>query len=210
MEKHLDLEIARVKSALLEKPGRQMTMMMDEIGGGGPLPQAAVCLLLRPDSMNAQLVSLFIKRRVRYGDPWSGHVALPGGRFVESDRHLLSTVIREVLEETGIDLRTCSMLGTLDELLPGNRAVKVTPYVALAPEDVKVATSDGEVSGYAWIPISFFADKRNSTPFTVEDPSGGGQRKIMASFPFLGDYVVWGMTLRVIEDFIKKIGYQQV
>ncbi|HZW54756.1 MAG TPA: CoA pyrophosphatase [Nitrososphaerales archaeon] len=199
MDEKLDLQIDQVKSVLLERPGRRMPA-----GEADGLPEAAVCMVLRPDSQSHELAALFIKRKERVGDPWAGHVAFPGGRFVKTDQHLLSTVIREVLEETGIDLRTCAMLGTLDELVPGNRAIKVTPFVALAPEQVKVVPNEIEVSSHVWIPISFFMDRNNSLPYTIDGP-GVGERRLVISFPFLGKYVVWGMTLRVMEDFLTKL-----
>src|SRR5439155_1604605 len=57
------------------------------------------------------LEALFIHRAERAGDPWSGQVALPGGRHEPSDPDLLATAIRETLEETGVDLSRAECLG---------------------------------------------------------------------------------------------------
>ena len=55
---------------------------------------AAVTLLLRPaggaaegDASADSAEILFIKRAERAGDPWSGHLAFPGGRGGETGRH---------------------------------------------------------------------------------------------------------------------------
>ena len=47
--------------------------------------EAAVALLLRPRDA---LEVLLIKRSVRESDPWSGHMALPGGRRDPGDSDL--------------------------------------------------------------------------------------------------------------------------
>ncbi len=65
--------------------------------------RAAVALVLRRTADDV-VELLLIKRSEREDDPWSGHVALPGGRRDPSDATLQDTAIRETLEETGIDL----------------------------------------------------------------------------------------------------------
>ena len=78
--------------------------------------QAAVALVLR---VADDLELLLIKRAKSVRDPWSGHVALPGGRRDPSDSILMETAIRETSEETGVDLATRGRhLGRLTELSP--------------------------------------------------------------------------------------------
>jgi 8-oxo-dGTP pyrophosphatase MutT (NUDIX family) len=68
--------------------------------------RAAVALLVRLDETRVPAVPqlLMIKRATFEGDPWSGHIALPGGRREPADATLERTVVRETWEETAIDL----------------------------------------------------------------------------------------------------------
>src|SRR5512138_157863 len=58
----------------------------------------AVVLVPSPDAV------LLIRRAERPGDPWSGHMALPGGRRESGDADLVATAIREAAEELGLAL----------------------------------------------------------------------------------------------------------
>ena len=92
------------------------------------LPKAAVAVLLVPDPLSV----LLIRRSEREGDPWSGHVALPGGRAELEDVDLAATAIRETAEEVGVLLDRTQLLGALDDVAPRSsvpRIFTVRPFV---------------------------------------------------------------------------------
>lgn len=61
------------------------------------------------------------RRNSSLKDPWGGQFALPGGHFKPSDLNLLTTVLREVKEETGLDLKADSdYLGYFGRFSPMN------------------------------------------------------------------------------------------
>lgn len=166
------------------------------------IPRAAVALILRTLSGSDDLFVLLVKRRVMEHDPWSGHMAFPGGRFRSQDGTLLSTVKREVHEETGIDLSECELFGGLDEVLPGNVSIRVTPFVFLASENIQVKIEESEIVDYFWIPLGFFKDKKNYSTYSIER---FGKKADVPSYPYLGKHVIWGMTLRIIESLLARI-----
>jgi len=162
--------------------------------------RAAVAVILRA-GLGAALELLLIERAERQGDPWSGHVALPGGRQSLRDAGLQDTVVREALEETGIDLANDgAILGTLDELRPRTPSLPpiiVTPFVAVVRPEVAVVASD-EVAAAFWVPWSFFVapDARGESIVRVL----GADRNV-ASY-VIGRRVVWGMTERILRQLV--------
>ena len=147
---------------------------------------------------------LLIQRADREGDPWSGQIALPGGRRQSEDATLQDTAIRETLEETGVDLGAHGVvLGTLDELRPRTPVLPpiiVTPFVAVAPADLSLQISD-ELADAFWTPWSTFADPAHIDESTVT--VRGASWKV-ASY-LVGQRVVWGMTERMLRQLAERL-----
>ncbi|MHC5019166.1 MAG: NUDIX domain-containing protein, partial [Planctomycetota bacterium] len=92
---------------------------------------AAVAVVLAgpPDD----LAICFIKRAEHPDDPWSGQMALPGGRRDPEDAGQRAAAIRETREEVGLDLAPAEPLGELTHLQLRRRGLDVdgilTPFV---------------------------------------------------------------------------------
>ncbi len=189
-----------LKASLVDRPGKSISKTDNSIES---LPRAAVCIILKPGPKADDLLILFVKRLIRDGDPWSGHMAFAGGRYSDKDSTLLETALRESYEETGIQLPHSSILGSLDEILPGNSMIRVTPYVALLNEDADVQMQKTEIEDFVWIPLSFFMDQKNlfSYEFTRKQISVR-----VPAYNFMEKGVIWGMTLRILQDLISRVG----
>src|SRR3989442_10873051 len=115
------------------RPGPARAARAPGRGGGGPRSAARGSGADPPrDARGGGLEALFIRRAQRADDPWSGQVALPGGRRDAGDADLFATAVRETREETGIDLAGAERLGRLDDLYPRTPTlppVVVRPFV---------------------------------------------------------------------------------
>jgi 8-oxo-dGTP pyrophosphatase MutT (NUDIX family) len=189
-----DPRLSRIERALADR-GR--TAVDPEPGRA----QAAVALVLRPRD---ELELLLIRRAERPGDPWSGHIALPGGRRGAGDADLAATAFRETREETGIwILDGGRVLGRLGVLTTPSRlpSVEITSFVVAVPADTTLSLDPVEVVDAAWIPLAVLRSVDAASEHRFE--RGGEQ----LAFPSIvhGEYTIWGLTHRILMDFIEMI-----
>jgi len=175
-----------------------------------PEPQmrlAAILLALRARA-DGEPELLMIKRAEAEGDPWSGHIACPGGRMEPGDHDLAVTAVRETLEETGVDVvRDGRLLGHLDDLSPRTPTlppIVIRPYVALVRAEVEILPSR-EVAAAFWVPVSAL---REQTAWGLAQIAVGGTLREVSVFQH-GEYTVWGLTERVLRQFLAYIGEPQ-
>lgn len=156
---------------------------------------AAVMLMLFLNNGNLEV--LFVKRKDDPSDPWSGQVALPGGRRKPSDNSILETAVRETFEEVGImvDPRR-TVLGALPDVRSlRNPDMLVTPFVALLEEKRPVKLSS-ELSDYFWVSI------RDLREDEVKVSLQNGETKAVKAYVY-GAYVIWGLTAQIIDSLLK-------
>ena len=150
----------------------------------------AAILVSDPDSI------LLIRRAERAGDPWSGHMALPGGGQARDDPDLIATAIRETAEEVGIRLERSALAGQLDDIAPTTvqlPRIAVRPYVFHVPERPATTLSD-EVAAAAWIELETLLHPETYRQVPVQIHGG---TRVVPAYQF-GESVVWGMTERIL------------
>lgn len=164
------------------------------------LPRAAVAVLLRPGPEGLEL--LLIRRAEREGDPWSGHVALPGGREQADDANPAATAARETHEEVGIDVGAGGrLLGPVEPVWPqSSRAprIAVRPFVFAVPADAEAVPNE-EVDAAVWVPVHELLHPGAVTEFLFE--MEGIEPMRFPAFDARG-YVVWGLTHRILTTFL--------
>jgi len=166
--------------------------------------QAVIAAILRPGAQGAEL--LLIRRAENSRDPWSGHMALPGGRRASGDTELIDTAIREVSEEIGVDLRRdAQLLGRL----PAARALargrdidlEIFPIVFALQREIAPLANPIEVQSIVWASIRHLLSAASRSTFEYAVP---GQRLRFPAFEVDGHHV-WGLTYRVLTDLLDVI-----
>lgn len=165
-----------------------------------PYHEAAVALVLRHAADDDDLELLLIRRATREGDPWSGQIGLPGGRFDPGDASLEATALRETMEEVGLDLRAHGeVLGALDELRPRTPVLPpiiVRPYL-VAVHSVPALVPSHEVAEMRWVRVGELLAPATRVETVVHVRNF--RMKVQAYQ--LGDFTVWGMTERILTTF---------
>ena len=162
---------------------------------------AAVALILR-DGSPSGIDILFIHRATHPEDPWSGHMAFPGGRADEGET-LLETAVRETAEEVGIDLRSAELLGALDEIQAMRRVpidLRIAPFVFRVPADAAVHPSH-EVAAALWLPLEDLVGERYRSTFDYTETGG------LLELPCfrVEERVIWGLTYRMFGELEMRL-----
>ena len=192
----------------MEIPDARLRRLADRLSGrpdhgNGPEPsdgytEAAVALILR---VSPEIEILLIKRAESKRDPWSGHVALPGGRRDSGDASLAQTAIRETSEETGVELSSTGWpLGRLAQVAPSHPTlprITIAPYVFGVPAGIEARANSPEVDRVLWVPLPVLLDPRTRGTTTIELPQGP------ADFPCyeVDGHAIWGLTFRILSEF---------
>lgn len=141
---------------------------------------------------------LLMKRVERVGDPWSGHISLPGGRYESGDETLLTTAIRETREELGVDLAPTQLIGPLPAIAPfasGPSGMEVTPFVFSTTCHVEPMCGPEAVSAF-WLPIESVATGELDSTYIYP-----GTTRAFPSWSF-GGHIIWGLTWRIVSELI--------
>lgn len=158
-------------------------------------PRAAVAAVLREGALGAEI--LFIRRAERSGDPWSGHMAFPGGRHEARDASLLDTALRETREEIGLDLSTAgALIATLPDVPTHKTGLVVRPYVFALRREHDLALSD-EVAEIVWTGVAPLLRGEGAGTFRYQ-PEDRDATFVLPCFRVHG-HVVWGLTYRMLE-----------
>ena len=159
--------------------------------------RAAVAIVLAQEAGTTRL--LLIRRAERAEDPWSGHIAFPGGRETPDDASLLGTAMRETREETGIDLvRSARVIGRLPDAAAfprGNRLdLPIAPFVFTTTSEPSVRSSE-ETAEIFWTDVDPLACGEADTMAHIID----GVSVELAAL----ERTSWGLTYRILRDLLR-------
>jgi 8-oxo-dGTP pyrophosphatase MutT (NUDIX family) len=194
-----EIDLTRVERALADRPSRVIDTDVDR--------RAAVSAVVRESHDDLEL--LLIRRAERAGDPWSGHMAFPGGGHEASDADLRATAIRETIEEIGLRLPDHAReIGTLDDVRATARGtvtgLVVTPFVFVL-RGTPLLTTSAEVAEIHWAPLGpMFRGERAAT---IEYP-WQGQILRLPGFRVdapEGERIVWGLTHKMLSAFFARL-----
>ncbi len=160
--------------------------------------QAAVAIILRDGAQGSEV--LLIERAVREGDPWSGHMAFPGGRRDPADASTIAVARRETHEEVGLDLSDSEYLGRLDDLM-GNPRVSpklvISAHAFHVEREQEFVLDPAEVQQTIWFPLAELHDESRWVDHGVSDLPDVRFPGVLVGEP--GRHVVWGLTYRFLD-----------
>lgn len=171
----------------------------------GESRRAAVALVLRDQAGGME--ALLIERAHHQDDPWSGHMAFPGGGVDPGDTDARAAAERETLEEVGVSLQDAECLGRLDDQQGRARGARldlvISAFVYFLPQAVETRPNY-EVKTVLWVPLDTMLepDRQVRRLFSVH----GNEPYPAIQIGESDDHVVWGLTYRFLDMFFQIIG----
>jgi 8-oxo-dGTP pyrophosphatase MutT (NUDIX family) len=191
--------VIRIDEVIKAFEGREPRLLDDPALG-----RAAVSFVLheRPSGLHV----LLIERAKKDGDPWSGQIALPGGKADAGDADLRATAEREGREEVGLDYGRAKLLGRLDDLHAFTRPVSIASFVYQWPGEAGPGLVTGaEVTEAFWVDLETMLDSARQMRRKLE---WQGRSLDLPAIAVLraGRPVMWGLTYRLMESLFDVLG----
>lgn len=163
--------------------------------------QAAVAMLL--SEIEGCPKMFFIQRALHEQDPWSGQIAFPGGSRDSDDPDTLHTATRETMEEVGIDLHDCPLIGQLDDQLShiqiNTKPIVINCYVFEVSKMVSPKNSN-EVHDSFWVRFDDLINPENRTRHKINQSD-----EYRPAIRLIQDRVLWGLTYRFVKMLTERI-----
>ena len=159
--------------------------------------QAAVAIILKEGGEGLEV--LLIRRAENERDPWSGHIAFPGGRSDNTDANPKETAERESREELGLDLSQARYLGRLSDIASPRLRILISVFVYVVERRPKLSPDHDEIADAFWFPLCELHNRERRA--MVNHPWGNRIKQ----FPALrlcdgSGQPLWGITYRVLRN----------
>ncbi len=164
--------------------------------------RASVCAVVAGSGTSTSIC--FVRRARWNGDPWSEHIALPGGRR-NGEETPPATVLRELQEEISLVVPETELL-PLPQLrirLAGReRLLLIDAFVYFAGASAPALHPGPEIDLAFWIPIATLWDLETATCNILAD---GGETLVYPAIR-IPQGLIFGITLRVMMLISDQLG----
>ena len=132
-----------------------------------------------------------------------GQVAFPGGRIEPGDASVEAAALREAHEEIGLPPNQVEVFGRLPDYVTGT-GFRIAPVLALLPEGLDLAPSDGEVDDIFYLSLDVLLD-----PAAPERRSAfyRGRSREFWVWPHPQHYI-WGATAAILVHLAHRLRSQ--
>ncbi|MCK5546688.1 MAG: CoA pyrophosphatase [Rhodospirillaceae bacterium] len=154
-----------------------------------------VGLVDRPDGLHVLLT-----RRTENLEHHPGQISFPGGHIDKVDADASHAALRETFEETGIESKHISIIGSLDTYIT-RTGFSITPIIGFISTPFKLIADPIEVAEIFEVPLAHFMNPANHQ--LHERTFEGAIRKFYA-MPY-GDYYIWGATAGMLFNLYEVL-----
>jgi len=142
-----------------------------------------------------------LTRRTEAVQTHKGQISFPGG-MREGNETLERTALRETFEEVGIEESGIQILGRFHDYLSVTDS-RVSPFAGFIPGPFSPRPHVAEVAEVLYVPFHIFLDLSR---LRIERWNRKG-REVDVYFFSYGPHEIWGLTARIIRDFLHELGF---
>jgi 8-oxo-dGTP pyrophosphatase MutT (NUDIX family) len=160
---------------------------------------AVLAPVFRDERGELRLVLIVRTDRGHHG----GQLAFPGGRIDPQDETLLATALREAEEEIGLAPSLVTVVAELPPVRSGPTNMDVHAFLGRIPAGLRWRLSPDEVVEVLTPSLAELWDpelRREHLFTSARWPDG----LLVDGIP-VGDRVLWGMTLRLLDDLVPRL-----
>jgi len=203
----MTLKFEEIISVFRERPASRMEKM--------PKKKYAILIPLVEKKDSLQLV---FQIRASHLKKQPGDICFPGGKVEVIDPSHMAAAVRETSEELGIHPDTITDVYPLDYMID---TVAIYPFVGKLEQPDTIQVNSDEVAEVFTVPLSFFLENPPATHYVKLTPQPaddfpyhlieGGKdykwydRKLDIPFYQYEDKVIWGLTARILQQFIETL-----
>lgn len=155
--------------------------------------RSAVLVLLQEADHGWQFILI---KRAQSLPLHGGEIAFAGGQSEPADNTPIDTALREVNEELGIPAERITVLGVLPYVMTLASGFAIIPVVGILDSDFsRFKLEVREVERVLTVPLHHFSGT----------PVGLGPEQYFLKGFYFKEQVIWGATLRVIQEFLKCV-----
>ena len=185
------------------------------VNGWENMKRAAVAILLLESEEELNIV---FEVRAKHMRSQPGDISLPGGK-IDYKENEKDAVIREVCEELGLSNQDFEIIAPIN-LLTTHYGLLVHPFVGYIKNIDNININQDEVDHIFLVPLEYLLNNKprivenkvivdRSEDFPYELINGGKNYKFKEGlyrslFYIYNNYVIWGITALIIEDFLKN------
>lgn len=154
-----------------------------------------------------------------------GEICFPGGRVEREDKNETETAIRETCEELGLNREQIKVVAPLDLCINPFHAI-IYPFVGVILEPEAIRPHEMEVEEVFTVPLEYllnYKPKLHPVKFQVKldesfpyhlIPNGKSYkwrtRQVPEYFYLYDKYVIWGLTARILTNFLTVIKEEKI
>jgi len=129
-----------------------------------------------------------------------GEISFPGGKWIDTDKDLIETALRETREEIHLKISREQVIGQLEPVTTLNSQFTIASFVSIL-NDMPELKANSEVASILHIPLFPFLQ-------TLAEDTNPEHKSIQEMHVLrYRDMIIWGATARMLKQIVNKLNF---